>query len=162
MALMPQTAGMASFSQTIAPLWFPFSRSGQLTEGVLFMTSLCNIIFPNWRVVEFDLVSLVLASSVLSPTEHDRTLNASLIGSAIRQPAILWEEINRYTCKCLGWEKKIIGMVSTNQFNLSNRTETPEIIQLFKTEEFGLYSSTFTWKPITATKFRKRIVSVSL
>lgn len=88
-ALMPQTAGMASFSQKIAPLWFPFSGFGQLTEGILFMTSLCNIIFPNWRLVEFDLVSFVLVSSVLSLTEHDRTLNASLIGSAIRQPATL-------------------------------------------------------------------------
>lgn len=90
-ALIPQTAGIASSSQMIAPLWFPANISRQLTVETFFVASLRKMISPNWRVVEFDLELFVAAPLDLPSTEHERALNAAFIGSAIKQPATLWE-----------------------------------------------------------------------
>jgi len=101
-ALMPQRAGTASSSQTTAPLWFPFNTLRESTAVTFLMASLCKMTSPNWRVVEFGLEFFLAAHLGLLSTEHVRTLNASSIGSATRQPATLWEETNRYTCKYKG------------------------------------------------------------
>lgn len=103
MALMPQTAGTASFSHIIVPLCFSSTAFEERTEEALLITSLCKLISPNWRVAECDLHFFRILPSVLSPPKHDKSLNPSLIGSATRQPATLCEEINMYTCKHLQW-----------------------------------------------------------
>ena len=101
-ALMPQRAGTASSSQTTAPLWFPFITLKESAAVTFFMASLCKMTSPNWRVVEIGLEFFLAAHLDVSTTEPVRTLNASFIGSATRQPATLWEETNRYTCKDKG------------------------------------------------------------
>ena len=98
MALMPQTAGTPFSSQNIAPFRLPSKASELVIEGALLITSLRKITSPNRRVVEFGLASFVVISSALSSSEVERTLYAFFTGSATRQPAILWESTNRYTC----------------------------------------------------------------
>lgn len=102
MALMPQTAGTASFSQNNAP-FFSSNTEVLQTEGALLTTSLWKLISPKWSLVGLVLSSFVLAPSDLPPTEVENTLNAFLIGSATRQPTTLWDVMNRNTCK--SWQE---------------------------------------------------------
>ena len=74
MALMPQIAGTASFSQTIGPLGVPSNASRLLTEGALWMTSLWKLTVPNWSLFEFGPASFELVSSDLSSAEDERIL----------------------------------------------------------------------------------------
>ena len=74
MALIPQIAGTASFSQTTGPLGLPSNTSQLLTEGALLMTSLWKLTVPNWSVFEFGLVSFELVSLDLSSAEDERIL----------------------------------------------------------------------------------------
>ena len=121
-ALTPQTAGTASFSQMIAPLRFPSKTSELLTERVLFLTSLLKLISPNWREVELCLATS-LAEVPSDPPFNEQTLNACFIGSASRQPTILWEEINRYTCQHEKQSKE--QQVNTSMHNYIQQRHDP-------------------------------------
>jgi hypothetical protein len=117
MALIPQAAGTASFSQMIAPLRFLSKTSEQSREGALSLTSLLKLTSPNWRVVEFGLAaSFIVVPSDAPSTKHERILNAFFIGSASRHPTILWEEINIYTCHHIDGNSN--KMQSTSQFSI--------------------------------------------
>ena len=121
-ALMPQTAGTPSFSQMIAPLRLPSKTSELLTERVLFLTSLLKLISPNWREVELCLATS-LAEVPSDPPFNEQTLNACFIGSASRQPTILWEEINRYTCQHEKQSKE--QQVNTSMHNYIQQRHDP-------------------------------------
>lgn len=114
MALIPQAAGTASFSQMIAPLRLLSKSSEHSREGALSLTSLLKLTSPNWRVVEFGLAaSFIVVPSDAPSAKHERILNAFFIGSASRHPTILWEEINIYTCDHIDGK-----MQSTSQFSI--------------------------------------------
>lgn len=80
-ALIPQTAGLASSSHTIAPLSNLSSDARHL-----FDTSLCNTMFPNWMEVEGE--EELSFFNCLSSSGGAMSLNASLIGSATKHPLI--------------------------------------------------------------------------
>lgn len=96
MARNPQSAGTASFSQIIAP--GSWHSSLLLTEGLFRLTiSLLKMILPNSNVLSVLLVAELLASKSLwfSSVELAITLCAVFIGSATRQPTILWPDMYR-------------------------------------------------------------------
>lgn len=75
MALIPQTAGTASFSINIAPMTSSPGALSSFAEGVLLEVSLLKFISPNRSVNEVGLVLFVFVVSRFGrDIEFERTL----------------------------------------------------------------------------------------
>lgn len=84
------------------------------------------MISPNWREDNFVLFVVALAEFELPSTADDRTLCAFVIGSATRQPTILADKTNRYTCKQKVGDKVAMEKISTTILNhvIQRKTDT--------------------------------------